>query len=164
MVMKYLLFNEWILMRFIKNKELEESWKNLIYPPKQLEGATLDLTVKRIYSFKKQGALDFGGSEYQPVDLEPLSPIIEDDPKYGWWTLSPGMYILEYNENLPGGEFLAIVYPHQCLLGTGCFHPSFIVDPSKTSQTIQGLLSVNSQGVRIKENARISTVLTFRMD
>ena len=151
-------------MRFLKTKELEESWKNLIYPPKQLKGIILDLTVKRIYSFKEQGALDFGGSEYQPVELEPLSPTIEEDRKYGWWTLSPGMYIVEYNENLPGDEYIAIVYPHQRLLSTGCIHPSFIVDPSKNSQTIQGLLSVNSQGVRIKENARISTVLTFRMD
>jgi hypothetical protein len=164
MVMKYLLFNEWMLMRFLKNKELEESWKTLIYPPKQLEGVTLDLTVKRIYSFKKQGALDFGGGEYQPIDLEPLFPKIEDDPKYGWWTLDTGMYIVEYNENLPRDETLAIVYPHQRLLNVGCFHPSFIIDPSKNSQPIQGLLSVNSQGVRVKENARISTALTFRTD
>ena len=129
MVIKYSLFNEWMLMRFLKNKELEESWKNLIYPPKQLEGVTLDLTVKSIFTFKKQGALDFGGSEYQPVDLEPLSPKIEDDPKYGWWTLSTGMYIVEYNENLPRNECLAIVYPHQRLLNTGCLHPSFIIPP-----------------------------------
>lgn len=165
MVMKCSLFNEWMLMRFLKTKELEESWKNLIYPPKQLEGVILDLTVKSIYTFKKQGTLDFGGSEYQPVDLDLLSPKIEDsDPKYGWWTLSPGVYIVEYNENLPRNEYLAIVYPHQRLLSTGCSHPSFIVDPSVNSQSIQGLLNVNSYGVRIKENARISTALTYRTD
>lgn len=164
MIMKYLLFNEWMIVRFLKIKELEEIWKNFIYPPKQLEGVSLDLTVKTIYTFEKQGALDFGGSEYQPADLEPLQPKIEDDPKYGWWTLSTGMYIVEYNENFSENECLAIVYPHKRLLSTGCFHPSFIVDPSKNSQSIQGLLSVNSQGVRIKENARISTALTLIID
>ncbi|UCG03124.1 MAG: dCTP deaminase [Candidatus Heimdallarchaeota archaeon] len=151
-------------MRILKSKELEESWINLIYPPKQLEGAILDLTVKRIYLFKKQGALDFGGSEYQSVDLEPLSPKFEDDPKYGWWSLSTGTYIVEYNESLPRNECLAIVSPHKRLLSTGCFHPSFVINPSGKSQPIQGLLSVNSQGVRIKENARISTVLTLKID
>ncbi|MFX1538274.1 MAG: dCTP deaminase [Promethearchaeota archaeon] len=151
-------------MRFLKNKDLEESWKNLIYPPKQLEGVTLDLTIKKIFTLKDQGALDFGGSEYQPVDLEPLSPKIEDDPKYGWWTLATGNYVIEYNENLTRNDFMAIVYPHQRLLKTGCFHPPFILDPSKNSQSIHGLLIVNIQGLRIKENARISTVLTFRMD
>ncbi|MFX1505139.1 MAG: dCTP deaminase [Promethearchaeota archaeon] len=151
-------------MRFLKNKNLEESWENLVYPPKQLVGITLDLTVKRIYSLKKQGTLDFGGSEYQPADLEPLSPKLEDDPKYGFWTLSAGSYIVEYNENLPENENLAFVYPHQRLLHTGCFHASFIIDPSRNSQSIQGLLSVNAQGVRIKENARISTAVTLRKD
>ncbi|UCG89539.1 MAG: dCTP deaminase [Candidatus Heimdallarchaeota archaeon] len=162
--MKYSLFNGWTQMRFLKTNELEESWKSLIYSPKQLGDVTLDLTVKKIFTFKNQGALDFGGSEYQPVVQEPLLPKIEDDPKYGWWTLSAGMYIIEYNENLSGNECLAIIYPNKRLLGTGCFHPVFIVDPSKNSQSIQGLLSVNSQSVRIKENARISTALTFRTD
>jgi hypothetical protein len=151
-------------MRFLKKKDLEEYWENLVYPPKQLVGITLDLTVKRIYSLKKQGTLDFGGSEYQPADLEPLSPKLEDDPKYGFWTLSVGSYVVEYNENLPENEYQAVVFPHQRLLHTGCFHPSFIVDPSRNSQPIQGLLSVNAQGVRIKENARISTAVTFRKD
>ncbi|MFX0014772.1 MAG: dCTP deaminase [Promethearchaeota archaeon] len=151
-------------MRFLKTNELEESWKNLIYPPRQLGDSCLDLTVKRIFIFKNQGVLDFGGSEYHPIELQPLSPIIEDDPKYGWFTLSTGMYIVEYNENLSRIECLAIVYPHQRLLNTGCFHPSFIVNPSKSSQSIQSLLSVNYKGVRIKENARISKALTFRLD
>ncbi|MFX0211831.1 MAG: dCTP deaminase [Candidatus Hodarchaeota archaeon] len=148
----------------MKSVELEESWKNLIYPPKQLGELTLDLTVKKIFTFKNQGALDFGGSEYQPAELESLLPKSEDDPKYGWWTLSTGMYVVEYNENLARNECLAIIHPHKRLLGTGCFHPSFIVDPSKNSQSIQGLLSVNSQSVRIKENARISTALTFKTE
>ncbi|MFW9905906.1 MAG: dCTP deaminase [Candidatus Thorarchaeota archaeon] len=151
-------------MRFLKNKDLEESWENLVFPPKQLVGITLDLTVKRIYSLKNQGTLDFGGSEYQPADLEPLSPKLEDDPNYAFWMLSAGSYIVEYNENLSENEFLAIVYPHKRLLHTGCFHPSFLVYPSRNSQSIQGFLSVNIQGVRIKENARISTAVTLRKD
>ncbi len=151
-------------MQLLKTNELEESWKNLIYPPKQLGNATLDLTVKKLFTFKNRGALDFGGSEYQPVTLEPLMPKIEDDPKYGWWTLSKGRYIVEYNENLPRKNCLALVYPHQRLQMTGCFHAPFIIEPSRDSQLFQGLLIVSEEGVRIKENALISTVVTILID
>ena len=127
MVMKYSLFNGKEEMQLMKNSEVEKSWKNLIYPPKQLGDFTLDLTVKKIFSFKNQGVLDFGGSEYQPAELEPLLPKIEEDPKYGWWTLSKGRYMVEYNEILLRKNCMALVYPHQRLQMTGCFHAPFII-------------------------------------
>ncbi|MFX1282542.1 MAG: dCTP deaminase [Promethearchaeota archaeon] len=151
-------------MRFLKTEELEESWKSLIYPPKQLGDVTLDLTVKKILRFKNQGVLDFGGSEYHPADLEPLLPKIEDDPKYGWWNLSKGGYFVEYNETLPKTNNLVLIYPHQRLLMTGCFQIPFIFRYSDDSKAIQGLLVVNKEGVRIKENARISTAITILID
>lgn len=150
-------------MRFLESNELEENWENLIYPPKQLGKFTLDLTVKKIFSIKNQGALDFGGSEYQSVELEPIKPKIEDDPKYGWWNLSRGRYIVEYNETLGRDNSLALVYPHQRLLLTGCYHIPFISELSRDSNTIQGLLVVYDGGVRIKENARISSALTLKI-
>ena len=163
MVMKYSLFNGKEEMQLMKTSEVEESWKNLIYPPKQLGDFTLDLTVKKIFSFKNQGVLDFGGGEYQPAELEPLLPKIEEDPKYGWWTLSKGRYMVEYNEILLRKNCMALVYPHQRLQMTGCFHVPFIIEHSGDSQPSQGILDVRD-GVRIKENARISTALTFLID
>ncbi len=153
-------------MRLLESNELEENWENIIYPPKQLGRVTLDLTVKKLFAIKNQsqGALDFGGSEYQPVELESLKPKIEDDPKYGWWTLSRGHYIVEYNESLGKDSYLALVYPHQRLLLTGCFHTPFICEHSGDSPTIRGLLVVYDEGVRIKENARISNALTLKTD
>ncbi len=161
--MKYLLFNGKKEMRLLKTDELEESWKNLIYPPKQLGRASLDLTVKNLSTIKSQskGVLDFGGSEYQPLELIPLEAKIEEDPKYGWWSLSKGQYMVEYNETLCKGKYLALIYPHKRLQLTGCFHTPFIVDSSSDKQKIQGLLIVISEGVRIKENARISIAITF---
>lgn len=161
--MKYSHFNGKKGMRLLKTDELEESWKNLIYPPKQLGRTSLDLTVKNLSTIKTQskGVLDFGGSEYQPLELIPLEAKIEKDPKYGWWTLSKGHYMVEYNETLCQGKFLALIYPHKRLQMTGCFHAPFIVVSSTDTQKIQGLLNVNSEGVRIKENARISIAITF---
>jgi deoxycytidine triphosphate deaminase len=148
-------------MQIIKSQDLENSWKDLIYGPKQLQSVSLDLTIKRIYHFLSQGALDFGGSEFNPSQKQVIDPRIEDDPKYGWWTLSEGSYLLEYNEVLSNLNYIAIVYPHSRLLITGCYHAPFVIPPSSESETIRGILIVGKMGVRIKENARVSTALTF---
>ncbi|UCE14658.1 MAG: hypothetical protein JSV04_05610, partial [Candidatus Heimdallarchaeota archaeon] len=108
-------------MHILKSSELESYWTNLVYPPKQITDYLLDLTIKKISSLDTQGALDFGGSEYQPSETQPVKPKIEEDPKYGWWSLSKGCYKVEYNEMLQK-MCQAIVYPHQRLLMTGCFH------------------------------------------
>lgn len=148
-------------MRLLKSHELKESWDSLIYAPKQLGTASLDLTVKKIFRIDSPGSLDFGGSEYRPSGSQLITPKIEDDPEYGWWTLTEGHYKIEYNEALSHEACFAIVFPHQRLHLTGCFHSSFIVQSSVESNPIQGSLVVENDGVRIKENARISTAITF---
>ncbi|MFX0050169.1 MAG: hypothetical protein ACFFAJ_06300 [Candidatus Hodarchaeota archaeon] len=148
-------------MRFLKSDELEESWNNLIYSPKQLGFASLDLTVKKIFKINSLGSLDFGGTEYQRSEVQLVNPELKDDPKFGWWTLAKGHYLIEYNEQLHPENCLAIVFPHQRLLMSGCFHSPFIVQPPVDSNSIQGLLIVGSDGIRIKENARISSAITF---
>jgi hypothetical protein len=148
-------------MRLLKSHELDESWDNLIYAPKQLGTASLDLTVRKIFKIDSPGSLDFGGSEYRPSETQLINPKIKDDPKYGWWTLTKGHYRIEYNETLPCENCLAIVFPHQRLQLAGCSHSPFIIQTSAESKLIQGSLVVGYDGVRIKENARISTAITF---
>ncbi|MFX0205934.1 MAG: dCTP deaminase [Candidatus Hodarchaeota archaeon] len=148
-------------MRFLKSDEIEELWDNLIYSPKQLGFASLDLTVKKIYKISSMGVLDFGGSEYQRSDVQLVNPELEDDPKFGWWSLAKGYYLIEYNEQLRSENCFAIIFPHQRLLIAGCFHSPFIIQPSVDSDSIQGLLIVGPDGIRIKENARISSAITF---
>jgi deoxycytidine triphosphate deaminase len=147
----------------IKSNEFLTTWKNLIHLPKQMKDASLDLTIKKLFTFSNQGALDFGGSEYQPIDLQPLTPKVEKDPKYGWWIISQGEYLVEYNEVFSRPNCLAVIFPHQRLISVGCFHPVFIIDSQENSESIQGLLIVNRDGVRIKENARISTAISFAL-
>lgn len=150
-------------MELIKSNEFLKSWKNLIHLPKQMKEVSLDLTVKKLFTFSNQGALDFGGSEYQPIDLQPLNPKVEKDSKYGWWIISQGEYLIEYNEVFSRPNCLTVIFPHQRLISVGCFHPVFILGTQENSETIQGLLIVNREGVRIKENARISTAISFAL-
>ena len=155
-----------LIISFEKEENIEEIWKKLIYFPKQVNNGCIDLTIKKIYAFKSQGSLDFGGSEYLQVDRINIKPMKEDDPKYGWWILDKGTYIIEYNEYLSKDGCLAIVFPHNRLQLTGCYHAPFIVNPAKgeTTEPLSCLLIVSAKSVRIKENARISTALTILTD
>ncbi len=136
-----------------------------MYFPKQSNIVSLDLTVKKIYFLDSEGALDFGGSEYKPSEKTLIDPTIESDPKYGWWILNKGEYRIEYNEFLSNTNFFAIVFPHERLQMTGCDHSPFIVNPTNSDNGVllKSLLRVSTNGVRIKENARISTALTYRI-
>jgi len=141
-------------------KEIEPLWEGIIYSPKQVAHTHIDLTVEGIYQTRSKGALDFGGSEYKASDLKKLEPRIEDDPKYGWWDLTKGNYLIKYNEKFNDQSHIAMVFPHQRLLQTGCIHPAFIL-PSEESKEAVTILSVPKKGVRIKQNARISTAITY---
>ncbi|MHA1214186.1 MAG: hypothetical protein ACTSR2_08240 [Candidatus Hodarchaeales archaeon] len=146
----------------LNDKELLiKFWQNIIYEPKQLRDNILDLTVKSIYNITTQGSIDFGGSEYVPSRLDKIPPKKESDPKYSWWTLSKGSYIIEFNEIPKATDILVIIFPHQRLLALGCYHPSFIAEPMNNGK-LQTILLVSHNGVRIKENARISSAITLK--
>ncbi len=155
-----------LIISFEKEEDIEEIWKNLVYFPKQVNNACIDLTIKNIYSFKSKSSLDFGGSEYLQVDRISIKPKLEDDPKYGWWILDKGEYIIEYNEYLSNDKCIALVFPHKRLQMAGCYHAPFVVKPIKEEKndSLSCLLIVSTQNVRIKEDARISTALTISID
>ena len=84
---------------FIPGFEAADRIKNLIHKDTQIGEDKVYLTVKQIYSLDKKGSLDFGGSELNLAKRKPLLPkkkLTED--KYGWWSLSRGIYLVEFNE------------------------------------------------------------------
>jgi len=131
----------------------------IVYEKKQRHPRSFDLTVGSISRVEGPGALDFGGSELEAAPLELLevekrSP--EDD--YGWWNLAEGRYRVRYNEQIvQDGEFVGFVQPHRRLLAAGADHAQVLVTPDH--DTIESLLNVGEHGLRIKENARISTLV-----
>ena len=96
-------------------------------------------------------------NEYKQLKKVILHPVIENDPKYGWWTLAKGIFIVKYNEFLISDDYIATVFPHNRLLMTGAYHPTFIIKPQ---EEIYGILINPNKSLRMKENARISTALT----
>ena len=147
----------------INNEEIEQIWQNLVYFPKQVKTNNLELTVKSIHTFESRGQIDFGGGEYQEAKQQEIVPELENDPKYGWWTLEKGNYLITYNEVIDKPKIMALISPHARILRTGVFHSTFLWLSEEKRREIVTILQVGKDGLRVKENARISTAITFKM-
>jgi hypothetical protein len=127
----------------------------LVHEPSQTEGTGVDLTVTEVYEVTGPGRVDFGGGELEAAATEPherekRSP----DDEYEWWSLDPGTYLIEYNESIPGDDLRFTVQTRDALLERGAFHPTL-----RVTELPRVPLSVGGAGIRLKENARVSTVI-----
>ncbi|TKX81455.1 dCTP deaminase [Halorubrum sp. SD626R] len=127
----------------------------LVHEPTQTEGSGVDLTVAEVYEMTGAGRVDFGGGELEAAATEPHEREMRDpDDEYGWWSLDPGTYLVEYNESISGSDLRFTVQTRDALLERGAFHPTL-----RVAELPRVPLSVGGAGIRIKENARISTVV-----
>ncbi|WP_254862529.1 dCTP deaminase [Halovivax gelatinilyticus] len=133
--------------------------ENMVHEPTQVHDTGIDLTVSVVYRVTDPGALDFGGDELSDATLEPVesTPRVEGDT-YEWWSLEAGQYVVQYNEFLTGeADSTLFVQPRNELLARGGSHPSVRVD----SHLPLLPLSVPTGGIELKENARISTLVSL---
>ena len=128
---------------------------DIVHEPTQTDGRGLDLTVTEVYEVTTPGRVDFGGGELEAADLTPHDrQYRNEDDDYEWWHLDAGQYLVEYNESLalPEGT-VARVQTREELLARGAFHPSL-----ELTALDRVPLSVAGGGIRLKENARVSTL------
>lgn len=151
-------------MRYLPGSEVTEALENLIYSKTQQHDYETDLTVGAIFRVIGPGSLDFGGSEYAAAEREPLEPQKPSaDDRYGWWDLSPGSYIVRFNETINLAEDqIGFIQPHERLVLAGGHHPAFYFRGSRESLEI--VLNTGTGGLRIKENARISKLLILQLE
>lgn len=126
----------------------------IVHEDTQVHDYGLDLTVSEVYEIEAPGRVDFGGGELADADLRPLASAKrnpEDD--YEWWTLTAGTYLLEYNESLTEGAPLRVQTRRE-LRRRGAYHPTTV-----TASLDRMPLTVAEGGVKLKANARISTLL-----
>ncbi len=134
--------------------ELGDYVTDIVHEPTQTDGDGFDLTVAEVYEIVAPGRIDFGGGELEPAETVPHSSEKRDpDDDYEWWSLSAGQYLLELNESLTG-EATVTVQPRTELLERGATHPTLHVDSLPKIP-----LSVGGAGLRLKENARVSTIV-----
>jgi len=130
--------------------ELADRVEGLLHEPTQIAEDGVDLTVTEVYEVAGPGRVDFGGGELDAADLEPHDRVWrneEDD--YQWWHLDAGQYVIKYNERLAGP---VVLQPRDALLSRGASHPTV-----RVSTLPRIPLSVGGAGIRLKENARVTT-------
>ena len=131
---------------------IEECVDNLTHGPTQVHEDGVDLTVSAVYRVAEAGRIDFGGDELEDADLEPVSLETSPGEDYGWWELSAGQYVVQFNEFLADVENPLLVQPRNDLLARGGAHPALRV----RSHLPLVPLTVGGDGIALKENARIS--------
>jgi len=133
---------------------LAQQLDGLVHLDTQRAPDGIDLTVDSIARTTGHGQLDFGGSEHGAAPHEPLTPVLDDpDDDYAWWSLSAGQYLLEFNESLTG-EARVTLQPRTELLERGATHPTLHVEALPRVP-----LSVGGAGLKLKENARVTTIV-----
>jgi len=132
--------------------ELADRIEGLLHEPTQVAADGIDLTATEVYKVVEPGRVDFGGGELEAADLEPHDRVRRnEDDDYQWWHLDAGGYVIEYNETLAGSEPV-VLQPRDALLPRGASHPTVQV-----STLPRMPLSVGGAGLRLKENARVTT-------
>lgn len=133
--------------------DLVDAVDGMVHEPTQVrDDGGIDLTVAEVHELRRPGRVDFGGGELEPADLDPHPRVRRnEDDDYGWWRLDAGTYQIAYNESLSGE---ALLQPRSEVVERGGAHPTLRVTALPTVP-----LTVGGEGLRIKENARVSTLL-----
>jgi len=127
----------------------------LLHEETQVHDSGIDLTVTEIHEIDDPGRVDFGGGELEPPGVLPHERHWRNpDDDYQWWRLEAGQYLMEYNESLDTDDAVTI-QPRPALLERGASHPTL-----RTAALASMPISVGGSGILIKENARVSTVIT----
>jgi hypothetical protein len=126
----------------------------IVHEDTQTEGRGIDLTVAGIRRVESPGRIDFGGGELEPAGARPVETEKRDaSDDYGWWILDGGRYLLAYNETLDA-DGTVLLQPREALLEAGASHPTL-----RVASLPPVPLAVPDAGLRLKENARVSTLL-----
>jgi hypothetical protein len=132
----------------------------LLHPETQVDERGVDLTVAAVHEVAEPGRVDFGGDELAEADLEPCGLTRrEPDDEFQWWHLDAGQYVVQYNEFFTGEDPMHLQARNK-LLARGASHPSLRVDDHLPLVP----LSVGGAGIKLKENARISTLRPLHVD
>ncbi len=126
---------------------------------KQLQQSGFDLTVREVYSFETEGAVDFSNEERRLPECRN----IEWDEK-GWVHLKPGVYKVKTNEivRMPK-NLLGVCQTRTTLLRMGAFTSTGFWDPGFEGRSEFSLTVVNPNGIKLKKDARIVQIAFFRL-
>lgn len=157
------MLNRQEIGNLIKEKGFITDYLNLDI---QLTPNGFDLTVASVFEFIDAGALDFSNKERVVAPVKEILPEKKDTrDKFGWWNLKRGAYKIRTNEviNLPE-DLVAIAFPRSSLLRMGAFTQTGAWDAGFRGKSEFILVVENTQGLRLKQNARIVQLIFARIN
>ena len=125
----------------------------------QLQTNGFDLTLREVGRMTSGGGMGAGLDQRELAETEPMPFDAE-----GWLSLSPGPYLLTFNEvlNLPL-DLTALGFPRSSLLRSGVSIHTAVWDAGYRGRS-QALLAVqNHLGYRLQRDARIVQLVFFRL-
>lgn len=123
----------------------------------QLQPASVDLTVEKVFALESKGALDFDNS--QRVIPKSAEISFEKD----WMKLAPGNYKIRFNEavRLPAG-IAALTVSRSSLARCGCLVHVGWWDPGYEGRG-EACLVVGGAGLKLKRNAKVAQMIFLRL-
>jgi len=127
---------------------------------KQTQMCGMELTLQKIERFTSAGAVAFDNIERQLPSTDAL-----DFDSSGWIDLAPGAYLVTFNEivNIPR-DVAALARARSTLLRCGASLETALWDPGYRGRSQSLLVVYNSQGLRLKKNARLMQLIFLRLE
>ena len=151
-------------MRFLETGQLVNLLRFAKHPEKQIEDGCLTLTLLEVQQIMGEARLDFDGQDSEDARRvkRPTRSAAGED--VGWWDLGQGVYWVTFRERVeipPGGALF--LQPHIRILRNGLWHPTMLIrDWDREMDGI--MLTVSSRGIKISENAPVSSGLILLPD
>lgn len=134
--------------------------ESMIDTETQTQMCGIELTLNRVERFTSAGAVAFDNSERKLPQTEP----IDFDPS-GWIDLTPGSYLVTFNEivNIPK-DVAALARARSTLQRCGASLETALWDPGYRGRSQSLLVVYNPQGLRLKKNARLMQLVFMRLE
>ena len=146
-------------MTILTGSEAQNFVESMIDPETQTQMCGMELTVQKIERFTSAGAVAFDNIERELPLTEPM-----DFDHSGWIDLPAGAYLVTFNEivNVPK-EVAALARARSTLLRCGVSLETALWDPGYRGRSQSLLVVYNSQGLRLKKNARLMQLIFLRL-
>ena len=147
-------------MSIISGEELEGLVEEMIDREAQTQLCGLELTLKKVERFTSVGGLAFDNNERVLPQTEAM-----DFDSAGWISLSPGCYLVTFNEivSIPR-DAAAIGRARSSLLRCGATLETALWDPGYRGRSQSLLVVYNPAGLKLKKKARLMQLVFLRLE
>lgn len=144
-----------LLERIAKEKLIEDA----VDLKEQVQPASIDLTVEKVFSFSSKGQIDFDNKERK---LSEVKELLFDSN--GWLDLAAGSYKVQFKEKVCVPKDAAgISITRSSLLRCSCHIPVGFWDPGYCGRGENMLIVQNPFGIRIKKNSKIGQIIFVKL-